>query len=76
MPSNRYQEIAPRVREVCEEYGLPYTSGPLYRQYAEVLIKIARYALPGGGPSETSEPCDVAASPSAPGERALNAVAA
>ena len=76
VPSNRYQEIAPRVREVCEEYGLPYTSGPLYRQYAEVLIKIARYALPGGGPSETSEPCDVEASPSAPGERALNAVAA
>ena len=76
VPSNRYQEIAPRVRAVCEEYGLPYTSGPLYRQYAEVLIKIARYALPGGGPSETSEPCDVAASPSAPGERALNAVAA
>jgi NADPH-dependent stearoyl-CoA 9-desaturase len=76
VPSNRYQEIAPRVREVCERHGLPYTSGPLYRQYAQVLIKIARYALPGGGSSEASEPCDVEASPPAPGERALRAVAA
>jgi fatty acid desaturase len=76
VPSNRYQEIAPRVREVCERHGLPYTSGPLYRQYAQVLIKIARYALPGGGPSEASEPRDVEASPPAPGERALKAVAA
>ena len=67
VPSNRYQEIAPRVREVCEHYGLPYTSGPLYRQYAQVLIKIARYALPGGGPSEASDPRDVEASPPAPG---------
>ena len=76
VPSNRYHEIAPRVREVCERYGLPYTSGPLYRQYAQVLIKIARYALPGGGPSAASEPCDEEASSPAPGERALKAVAA
>jgi fatty acid desaturase len=48
VPSNRYAEIAPRVREVCERYGLPYTSGPLYKQYAEVVAKIFRYALPGG----------------------------
>ena len=76
VPSNRYQEIAPRVREVCDRYGLPYTSGPLYRQYAQVLIKIARYSLPGGGPSEPSDPCDVEASPPAAGERVLKAVAA
>jgi linoleoyl-CoA desaturase len=49
VPSNRYAELAPRVREICERYGLPYTSGPLYRQYAQVLGKIARYAFPGGG---------------------------
>jgi NADPH-dependent stearoyl-CoA 9-desaturase len=73
VPSNRYREMSPRVREVCERYGLPYTSGPLYRQYAQVLIKIARYALPGGGPSEASEPCDAAPAPSEP---ALKVVAA
>jgi linoleoyl-CoA desaturase len=46
IPSNRYQEIAPRVREICERYGLRYTTGPLRKQYATVLRKINRYALP------------------------------
>jgi linoleoyl-CoA desaturase len=52
MPSNRYAEVAPRVRELCERYGLPYTSGPLYKQYAGVLATIARLALPGGGTND------------------------
>ena len=46
VPSNRYQEIAPRVREICQRYGLRYTTGPLRKQYATVLRKINRYALP------------------------------
>ncbi|MDF3051469.1 MAG: desA3, partial [Pseudonocardia sp.] len=46
IPSNRYQEIAPRVQEICRRYGLRYTSGPLHKQYRTVLGKIARYALP------------------------------
>ena len=46
IPSNRYAEIAPRVREICDRYGLPYTTGPLRKQYANVLRKINRYALP------------------------------
>jgi len=46
IPSNRYAEIAPRVREICERYGLRYTTGPLRKQYATVLRKINRYALP------------------------------
>jgi len=76
VPSNRYQEVSPRVRELCERYGLPYTSGPLYRQYAQVLTKIARYAFPGGGPSKASEPGDVEVVSPASGERRLNVVAA
>ncbi|MFC5064423.1 fatty acid desaturase family protein [Actinomycetospora atypica] len=48
MPSNRYAQVAPQVRELCERYGLPYTSGSLPRQYAGVLRTIARLALPGG----------------------------
>ncbi|MCU1653690.1 MAG: fatty acid desaturase [Pseudonocardia sp.] len=50
LPSNRYAEVAPKIREVCERYQLPYTSGPLYQQYADVLATITRLALPGGGP--------------------------
>jgi fatty acid desaturase len=51
VPSNRYAELAPKVRELCERYGLPYTSGPLHRQYAQVVRRVLRLALPGGGES-------------------------
>ena len=50
MPSTRYAEIAPRVRELCERYALPYNTGPLLRQLASVQRTIVRLALPGGGP--------------------------
>jgi fatty acid desaturase len=53
VPSNRYAELAPKVRELCERYGLPYTSGPLHRQYAQVVRRVLRLALPGGGESLT-----------------------
>ena len=46
IPSNRYPRSRPRVREICERYGLRYTTGPLRKQYATVLRKINRYALP------------------------------
>jgi len=50
LPSNRYAEIAPRVRAVCERYGLPYSSGRLGRQYRSVAGKILRLSFPGGRP--------------------------
>jgi NADPH-dependent stearoyl-CoA 9-desaturase len=56
IPSNRYAEIAPRVREICERYGLPYTTGSLAKQYGTVLRKIARLAFPGGGPTAEVTP--------------------
>ena len=49
LPSNRYAEIAPRVRAVCERHGLPYNSGRLGRQYRSVLRQVLRLAFPGGG---------------------------
>ncbi len=55
LPSNRYQEISPRVREICERYGIEYTSGPLGKQYLQVVKKIFRYALPGGAKTEERE---------------------
>jgi NADPH-dependent stearoyl-CoA 9-desaturase len=48
MPSNRYKQVAPRVRALCARYGLPYNSGPLRRQFGTTTRKIWRYALPGG----------------------------
>jgi linoleoyl-CoA desaturase len=46
IPSCRYPELAPRVRDVCRRYGLPYNSGRLGRQYRSVARKILRYSLP------------------------------
>jgi linoleoyl-CoA desaturase len=46
LPSNRYAEIAPQVRAICEEYGLPYTSGRLSKQSYEVWRSLAMLSLP------------------------------
>jgi NADPH-dependent stearoyl-CoA 9-desaturase len=48
LPSNRYAEIAPQVRAVCQRHGLPYNSGRLGRQYGSVYRQIVRLAFPGG----------------------------
>jgi NADPH-dependent stearoyl-CoA 9-desaturase len=50
MPSTRYAEIAPRVREICERYELPYNTGPFLKQLGSVQRTILRLALPGGKP--------------------------
>ncbi len=50
MPSTRYAEIAPRVKEICERYDLPYNSGPFFQQVGMVNRTILRLAFPGGGP--------------------------
>jgi fatty acid desaturase len=50
MPSTRYAEIAPRVKEICERYELPYNSGPFLKQWYMVNRTIARLAFPGGQP--------------------------
>jgi len=46
LPAHRYAEIAPEVRAICERYGVPYNSGPLLKQFATVVRKICRLALP------------------------------
>ncbi|HST55187.1 MAG TPA: acyl-CoA desaturase [Solirubrobacteraceae bacterium] len=48
MPSSRYAEIAPRVRDICHRYGLPYNTGPLHKQLGAVHRTILRLAFPGG----------------------------
>jgi linoleoyl-CoA desaturase len=47
MPSNRYPEVAPRVRELAARYGLPYNTGSLTRQFGTTVGKILRLSLPG-----------------------------
>jgi linoleoyl-CoA desaturase len=47
MCSNRYPEIAPRVRALAACYGLPYNTGSLARQFGTTVWKILRLSLPG-----------------------------
>ncbi|AKK30133.1 acyl-CoA desaturase [Mycobacterium sp. EPa45] len=46
IPARRYAEMAPHVREICERYGIPYNAGPLPKQFASVVRKIVKLALP------------------------------
>jgi fatty acid desaturase len=48
LPSTRYAEIAPQVKEICERYDLPYNSGPFSQQLGMVQRTILRLAFPGG----------------------------
>jgi len=47
LPSNRYPEVAVRVREICARYGLPYHVGSLPRQVGSTWAKLARLSPPG-----------------------------
>ncbi|QKT08115.1 fatty acid desaturase [Gordonia sp. X0973] len=46
LPSNRLPEISVRVRELCDKYDLPYTTGSLLSQYLQTLRTINKLALP------------------------------
>jgi linoleoyl-CoA desaturase len=46
LPSNRYAEIAPKVRDLFDRYGLEYTEGSLPRQVASAWRKVIRLSLP------------------------------
>jgi NADPH-dependent stearoyl-CoA 9-desaturase len=48
LPSNRYAEIAPRVKDLFEKYDLNYHSAPLPKQVASAWHKVVRLSLPNG----------------------------
>ena len=73
MPSSRYKQIAPRVKAICERYGLPYNSGPFFKQWGSVQRTILRLAFPGG--SERPKPGPYVAPP-APADRPVAEAAA
>jgi len=53
LPSNRYIEVAPKLRAVCRKYDLPYTTGPLPKQLFQTWKKICQLALPDENKWET-----------------------
>ncbi len=46
LPSNRLAEISVRVREVCDKYDLPYTTGSFLVQYGKTWRTLAKLSLP------------------------------
>jgi fatty acid desaturase len=53
LPSNRYAQVAPRVREICHRYGLHYVTGSYPRQLASAWAKVFYYALPDKEPDRS-----------------------
>jgi fatty acid desaturase len=70
MPSSRYSEIAPKIKDICERYELPYNSGPFSKQWLSVQRTILRLSFPGGKPRPKPGPYrgDGAQSPTGPSE--------
>ena len=63
VPAHRHAEIAPEVQEICKRYGIPYNKGPLPKQFATVVRKIVKLALPQRLTVRAPERHPVAASP-------------
>ena len=55
LPSSRYAEMSERVRALCDQYGLPYTTGSLAHQYAQTLRTIWKLSLPDALLSRSSD---------------------
>jgi fatty acid desaturase len=57
LPARRYPQVAAEVREICDRYGLEYTTGRLSKQLFSVARKIVRLAVPTRRtPDPTPEP--------------------
>jgi linoleoyl-CoA desaturase len=54
LPSNRYFEIAPKVRALFDKYDLDYNARPLVKQVASAWHKVIRLSLPNGWLADTN----------------------
>jgi linoleoyl-CoA desaturase len=50
LPSNRYAEVAVKVRALFEKYELEYVTGPLPKQVFSAWHKVFRLSLPNSKP--------------------------
>jgi fatty acid desaturase len=53
LPSNRYSEVAPKVRALFDKYDLNYMTGSLPKQVYSAWHKVVRLSLPNGWLAET-----------------------
>jgi linoleoyl-CoA desaturase len=79
LPSNRYKEIAPKIQELFERYGLTYVTGPFPQQVASAWKTVIRLSLPNDFMSKAQDAVVSTIVPgkkAAPAEPALEPVAA
>ncbi|GGF25362.1 fatty acid desaturase family protein [Williamsia phyllosphaerae] len=55
LPSNRYAEMGVEIRELCDTYDLPYTTGSLAGQYWQSLRTIWKLSVPDRFLTATSD---------------------
>lgn len=53
LPSNRYAQIAPKVRALMEQHGLRYVTGSLVKQVGSVQRKVLRLTFPEREPGRS-----------------------
>ncbi len=46
MPANRYEEVAPKIRALCAEYGVNYNEANFMKQFWTVWVRLAKCSLP------------------------------
>ena len=46
VPANRYADMAPVVREICQRYGIRYNTGSMVKQFSQVIWRIVRHSFP------------------------------
>ncbi|MBK0064292.1 acyl-CoA desaturase [Acinetobacter sp. S54] len=54
MPANRYAEVAPKIRALCEEYGVNYNEANFVKQFWSVWVRLAKCSLPNGYTDQVS----------------------
>ena len=60
IPSNRYAEIAPRIREIMARHQLSYTTGSLPAQVLSAWKQVVRLSLPNDVPPRKAPAAAVA----------------
>lgn len=46
IPAWRYEQMSVEVKAICQRYGQHYNEGSFFKQYAQVIWRILRHALP------------------------------
>jgi len=54
LPSNRYAEVAPKVKALFDKYELNYHEAPMPKQVASAWHKVVRLSFPNGWLAETN----------------------